>query len=99
MPKLAIIATIEVPPGRMEDYIALAMAHRTRCLENEPGTLAFEVLRPRKEEDKVMLYELYTDDAAFDAHWNGASIKQIREEAEAAGIAMKISGVRCTPVE
>ena len=99
MPKLAIIATIEIEGGRIDDYIPLAMAHRTRSLKDEPGTLAFEILRPRNDASKVMLYELYADDAAFDAHWNGASIKRIREEAEAAGISMKISGVRCTPVE
>jgi len=45
----------------------------------------------------VMLYELYADDAAFDAHWNGASIKRIREEA--VGIMLRISGIRCTPAE
>jgi len=99
MPKLAIIATIEIAPDRVDDYLKLAMAHRARCLKDEPGTLAFEILRPRNDDSKVMLYELYVDDAAFDRHRNGASIRRIREEAEAAGITMKISGVRCTPVE
>jgi len=92
-----IIATIEIAPGRMDDYIPLAIAHRTRSLRDEPGTLAFEILRPRDDDTKVMLYELYADDAAFDAHWNGASIKRIREEA--VGIMLRISGIRCTPAE
>jgi len=99
MPKLAIIATIEISPGRIDDYLQLTVAHRERCLKDEPGTLAFEILRPRNDDSKVMLYELYEDDAAFDAHWNGTSMKRIRSEAEAAGITMKISGVRCTPAE
>ena len=59
MPKLAIIATIEVAPGRIDEYAALSMAHRARCLKDEPGTLVFEVLRPRNDDMKLMLYELY----------------------------------------
>ena len=97
MPKLAIIATIEIAPGHMEEYLPLAMAHRARCLRDEPGTLQFELMQPRNDDTKVMLYEVYRDDAAFEAHWNGPSMKQIREEA--AAIIVKISGIRCTPVE
>jgi quinol monooxygenase YgiN len=94
MPKLAIIGTIEIAPGRIDDYMKLAMAHRERCLRDEPGTLAFEILRPRDDDTKVMLYEVYEDDAAFEAHWNGASIKQIRQKA--GDIIVKVSGVRCS---
>jgi (4S)-4-hydroxy-5-phosphonooxypentane-2,3-dione isomerase len=99
MPRLAIIAIIEITPGRIDDYIALAVVHRGRCSKDEPGALAFEALRPRNDDNKVMLYELCADDAPLDGHWNGTSLKQIRQEAEAAGIALKISGVRCTSVE
>jgi quinol monooxygenase YgiN len=70
------------------------MAHRARCLRDEPGTLAFEVLVPNEEVGKVMLYELYRDAAAFDEHWNGASIAQFREAR--AGIEIKLSGTRCS---
>ena len=97
MPKLAIIATIEIAPGRMDEYLPLAVAHRARCLKDEPGTLQFELMRPRDDGSKVMLYEVYRDDAAFDAHRNGPSMKRIREEA--AGIIVKVSGIRCNPVE
>jgi (4S)-4-hydroxy-5-phosphonooxypentane-2,3-dione isomerase len=97
MPKLAIIGTIEITPGRMEQFLPLLLAHKTRCLKDEPGTLQFEVLLPRDDEAKVLLYEIYRDDAAFDAHWNGPSTKRIREEA--AGMIVKISGTRCSLVE
>ena len=97
MPKLAIIATIEIVPGRMDEYLPLLMAHRARCLKDEPGTLQFEVFRPRDDDAKIMLYELYRDDAAFDAHWNGPSMARVREEV--AGMGIKMSGTRCTPVD
>jgi (4S)-4-hydroxy-5-phosphonooxypentane-2,3-dione isomerase len=97
MPKLAIIATIDVAPGRRDQLLHLLMAHKARCLEDEPGTLQFEVMVPREDNAKVLLYEVYRDDAAFDTHFNGASITRLREEA--AGMILKIQGTRCTPVE
>ena len=66
------------------------MAHRGRCLRDEPGTLQFEVLVPNEDANKVLLYELYRDAAAFDEHRNGASITRFREAAS--GIDIKISG-------
>ena len=37
---------------------------RARCLKDEPGTLNFEVLMPHDDNTKVMLYEVYQDEAA-----------------------------------
>ena len=71
MSRLAIIATMEVAPGKRDQLVPFLMAHRARCLEDEPGTLQFEVLIPREEPDQIMLYEVYADDAAFDLHFNG----------------------------
>ena len=97
MAKFAIIGTIEVAPGRRAELVPLMMAHRERCLRDEPGTLQFEVLVPNDEETKLLLYELYRDAAAFDEHWNGKSVARVREEA--AGMIVKISGTRCTLAE
>ncbi|WP_024519614.1 antibiotic biosynthesis monooxygenase family protein [Bradyrhizobium sp. Tv2a-2] len=93
MPKLAIVATIEVAPGRRDEFLPLLATHRTRCLKDEPGTLQFEALVPRDDETKVLLYEVYQDDTAFDVHFNGASITLLRKEA--AGMIVKIQGTRC----
>ncbi len=68
MPKLAIIGTIEVAPGRRDQVLPLLMAHGARCLKDEPGTLRFEVMISRA---KLLVYEVYQDDAAFDNHRNG----------------------------
>ena len=74
MPKFALIASIEVAPGRRDEFLPLLRAHAARCLKDEPGTLQFDVLLPHDGGDKVMLYELYQDQAAFDAHSNGPSL-------------------------
>ena len=58
MPKLAIIGNLEIVPGHLQRVLPLLMAHRARCLSDEPGTLQFEVLLPRDDETKVLLYEV-----------------------------------------
>ena len=97
MPKLAIIATIEVAAGRRDQLLPLPRAHGARSLKNEPGTLRFEVLVPREDNTKLFVYEVYRDDAAFEAHRNAASIARFREEA--AGMFGTIHATRCAPVE
>src|SRR5438105_752055 len=94
MAKFAIMATIDVVPGRVDEFLPILLAHRARSLKDEPGTLQFEVMRPRDDDRKVMLYELYIDDAAFDAHVKGSSIARMREES--AGMTATVSGTRCT---
>jgi quinol monooxygenase YgiN len=97
MPKFAIIATIDVAPGRRDQFLPLLMAHRARCLKDEPGTLQFEVLAPREDDARLLVYELYQDDAAFDVHFTGPSTARLREEA--AGMILKVHGTRCSLVE
>jgi quinol monooxygenase YgiN len=97
MPKFAIMATIEVLPGRIDEFLPILMAHRARCLKEEPGTLLFEVLRPRDDDTKVMLYELYQDDAAFDVHVKGSSIARMREAS--AGMTAGVSATKCTQLD
>ena len=89
MSKVAVIATIEVEAGTRANVSEIILRHRERCLREEPGTLIFEIMAPRDDETRLMLYEVYESQAAFDAHWNGLSLALCREEA---GSRMKIAG-------
>jgi (4S)-4-hydroxy-5-phosphonooxypentane-2,3-dione isomerase len=91
MAKFAIVATFGIAPGQIDVFLPLLLAHRDRCLKDEPGTLRFDVLR--NEENKLMLYEVYEDEAAFQVHRNGPSIIRLREEA--AGMEPKLTFIRC----
>jgi quinol monooxygenase YgiN len=97
VPKLAIIGNLEIAPGHLERVLPLLMAHRARCLSDEPGTLQFEVLLPRDDNTKVLLYEVYADDAAFAAHWNGPSTNRLRQETS--GMIVGVTGTRCALAE
>jgi len=97
VPKLAIIGTIEVAPGKPDQVLPLRMAHGARCLRDEPGTLRFEVMISREDDSKLLVYEVYQDDAAFDMHRNGLPVAKFREETASMGI--KVLVTRATPAE
>jgi len=50
-------------------------------------------LVPNDDASKILLYELYEDAAAFQAHWNGPSTTRVREEA--GSMIVKIYGTQC----
>lgn len=96
MPKLAILGSIGVAPGRWDQLLPLLMAHKMRSLR-ESGTLHFEVLAPHDEDSRVLLYEVYREEESFELHRSAPSITQFR--AETAGMVAKLDAMRCTLVE
>jgi len=95
MSDLAVVATMVLTPGVRDRFVVHLAEHRRRCLAQEPGTLAFEILVPHDAPDTVMLYEVYTDEAAFEAHMTGASIEIMRQSTE--GMLISLTGIRCAP--
>ena len=96
MPRLANVVTIEVAPGRRDQVLNSLAAHKAR-VKDEAGTLQFEVMTPQGDDTKILSFEMYRDAAAFEAHLNGPSLAQLREEI--AGIVMNLHGVRCAVVD
>jgi quinol monooxygenase YgiN len=62
-----LVVTITAAPGKGAE---LAQAFRARCAEcmQEPGCEQFEVFRSVLNPDRLALLELWTDQAALDAH-------------------------------
>jgi quinol monooxygenase YgiN len=97
MAKLAIVATIKTVPGKRDEFLKHLKAHGQRCLATEPGTLKFDILVPKEEADTVMLYEVYASPEAFQTHWTGPSMQQVKEDT--AALQVSLSGVRCDLAE
>jgi quinol monooxygenase YgiN len=62
-----LVVTITAAPGKGSE---LALAYKARCEEcmKEPGCEQFEVFQSVLNPDKVALLELWSDQAALDAH-------------------------------
>jgi (4S)-4-hydroxy-5-phosphonooxypentane-2,3-dione isomerase len=80
MSKVALNVVLEFNPGSKQELLRSLLAHRERCLKEEPGTLQFEVMVPFEERSKIFLFELYADDPALSAHSAGSSLARHREE-------------------
>src|SRR5215813_5913729 len=97
MPKFANVVTIEVAPEVRDHILSSLSAHKARCLKDEPGTLQFEILMPKNDEATLISYEVYRDDAAFEAHRKAPSLAQLQKEI--AGHVVKLHGIRCSVVD
>jgi (4S)-4-hydroxy-5-phosphonooxypentane-2,3-dione isomerase len=63
-----IIAEFEVKPDQLERFLELAKTDASQSVANEPGCRQFDVTLDREQPNRVVLYEVYADEAAFDAH-------------------------------
>lgn len=94
MTQLAIIGTIIAQSGKREEVLEAVLRHRARCLKEEAGIVAFEVLVPMEDDTKLILYELYADEMALSAHMNGKSLLTL--QGEVASMVVGLTGVQCT---
>lgn len=94
MTQFAIIGTIITQSGKRAEVLEAVLRHRVRCLKEEAGIVAFEVLIPVEDETKLILYELYEDETALSAHMNGKSLLTL--QGEVASKMVGLTGVQCT---
>ena len=62
-----LVVTITAAPGKGAELTQAMKARCEECLK-EPGCEQFEIFRSALEPDKLVLLELWRDQAALDAH-------------------------------
>jgi quinol monooxygenase YgiN len=73
-----IIAEFEVKPGRLEQFLEVAEVDSRHSVTDEPGCRQFTVTVDREQPDRVVLFEVYDDEAAFDAHLETVHLQAFR---------------------
>jgi quinol monooxygenase YgiN len=63
-----IIVDFRLKPGSLKAFRALIDENATLSCATEAGCRRFDVIEPRGGTDRVVLYEIYDDRAAFEAH-------------------------------
>jgi autoinducer 2-degrading protein len=64
----SLMVQMEVRPGRRAEFLTGMAANAESSVRDEPGCLRFDVCAVGSDENRFVLYELYTDAAAFEAH-------------------------------
>jgi quinol monooxygenase YgiN len=68
MSVFTITVAFTVEQESIAAFLEHMLANARASLETEPGCLRFDVLQPEGADNRVFLYEIYRDRAAFDAH-------------------------------
>lgn len=68
----SILLKTRLKPGSRETFLHAMAANAAASVAEEPGCLTFDVLCDRSDPDLVWLYEVYSDEAALDAHMQTA---------------------------
>ena len=72
---------IQVKPERLEEFIPATLANRRGSI-GEPGVLRFDVLQSEQDSSRFLLYEVYRDLAATEAHKQTAHYQAWRQAVE-----------------
>lgn len=78
MSKIAIVVEFQVKPNYREQFLSIICEHATGTLGEEEGCWQFDVLLPHEDGNRVFLYEVYRDDAAFQVHGKSPRLQQTR---------------------
>ena len=76
----ALEVQIRIKPENVDRFMA-AVLENGRAARTEPGCRTFDVLVDPQDRTKVMLYEVYDDEKAFEAHQATAHFKKYLAEA------------------
>jgi (4S)-4-hydroxy-5-phosphonooxypentane-2,3-dione isomerase len=71
---------IRIKPENVERWMPMALEN-AREARKEPGCRQFDVLVDPKDRTKVMLYEVYDDEKAFEVHQQTPHFKKYLAEA------------------
>ena len=75
-----LVVNIRVKPENVDKFMQGLLAN-AREARKEPGCKQFDVLVDPKDGTKVMLYEVYNDEKAFEAHQQTPHFKKYVAEA------------------
>lgn len=75
-----LLVNIRIKPEHVERWMPLALEN-AREARKEPGCRHFDVLVDPADRTKVLLYEIYDDEKAFEAHQQTPHFKKYLAEA------------------
>jgi len=63
-----LVVSIDIKLGFKEKFIEAMLEDARGSVTNEPGCVRFDVIQDGQNPNRIYLYEVYKDKAAFDAH-------------------------------
>jgi quinol monooxygenase YgiN len=76
---ISLTVSLQVVPGHLDEFVAAIRTNAERSFTDEPGCLYFDVSQDQADDHHFMLYEVYADGAAVEAHRAAPHFKVWRE--------------------
>jgi quinol monooxygenase YgiN len=74
-----IFATIKIKPDQRDGFLGTIKETAFRSVSDEPGCLRFDVFQDLADENRYILYEVYTDEEAFKEHLSTSHARSAME--------------------
>ena len=74
-----IVAPIQIKEGFKEQYINGIIENARGAVNDEPGCMRFDVIQDASDGNRIWVYEVYRDEAAFQAHTQASHFIKFRE--------------------
>jgi len=81
MSGFALVVKIRIKPDCIGEFMAAVQENGKAARETEPGCRTFDILVDPNDATSAMLYEVYDDEAAFEAHQNTPHFKKYLDTA------------------
>jgi len=75
-----LVVNIRIQPQNVDRFMKM-LGDNAAAARKEPGCKQFDVLQDPKDKAKIMLYEVYADEAAFETHQQQPHFKTYVAEA------------------
>jgi quinol monooxygenase YgiN len=67
-----ILAPIQIKDGHRDGFVAAMVEDARDSVAKEPGCVRFDVIQDAGDPNRIWVYEVYADEAAFEAHMQTA---------------------------
>ena len=78
----AVVVNFDIKEGQLQAFLPMMVANAKTSLETESGCLQFDVCTANENANRVFLYELYVDKAAFDQHLDSEHFRLFAEQSD-----------------
>ena len=76
-----IILPVQIKEGHKEDYLKAVLENAQGAVKDEPGCVRFDVIQDGGDANRIWVYEVYKDEAAFHAHTQSPHFAKTRATA------------------
>lgn len=83
---LTVVAKVRAASGKGDALAALLVEQAAAVRANEPGCLVYRMHRSTQDPELFLVYEMYADEAAFEAHRTAPHLAAFRKRRDQEGL-------------